>query len=91
MTKKISIGSDKINLHLLQMISKAKTSKDVHELLISKDEFERREKNHEAIYTGYIRNRKVRDLENRLGESLTHWPLGDLDAILKLQFLILFH
>ena len=73
------------------MISKAKTSKDVHELLISKDEFERREKNHEAIYTGYIRNRKVRDLENRLAEPLTHWPLGDLDAILKLQFLILFH
>lgn len=43
----------------LQMITKTKASKDVHELTISKEEFERKEKNREAIYTGYIRNRQV--------------------------------
>ena len=31
----------------------------MHELTISKEEFERKEKNREAIYTGYIRNRQV--------------------------------
>ena len=41
------------------MISKAKDSKDVHELIISKEEFEEKEKNKEAIYSGYIRNRKA--------------------------------
>ena len=34
---------------------------DIHELLISKDEFERREQQHEAIYTDYIHNRKPGD------------------------------
>ena len=41
------------------MISKPKESKDVHEIVISKDEFQEKEKNKEAIYSGYIRNRKV--------------------------------
>ena len=41
------------------MITKTRSSKDVHELTISKEEFERKEKNREAIYTGYIRNRQV--------------------------------
>ena len=41
------------------MVSKPKDSKDVHELTISKEEFEKKEKNNESIYSGYIRNRKV--------------------------------
>jgi hypothetical protein len=41
------------------MISKSRDSRDVHELTISKEEFERKEKNKEAIYSGFIRNRKV--------------------------------
>ena len=48
-----------IFLFVSQMISKTRSSKDVHELTISKEEFERKEKNREAIYTGYIRNRPV--------------------------------
>ena len=42
------------------MISKPRGFQDVHELVISKEAFEQREKNREAIYSGYIRNRKVR-------------------------------
>ena len=41
------------------MISRTKGFKDVHELMISKEEFEQKEKNREAIYSGYIRNRNV--------------------------------
>ena len=41
------------------MITKAKNSKDVHELTISKEEFERKEKNKEDIYSGFIVNRPV--------------------------------
>ena len=41
------------------MISKPGDSQDVHELLLSKEDFEKREKNKEAIYSGFIRNRKV--------------------------------
>jgi len=41
------------------MITRPRDFKDVHELMISKEEFEQKEKNKEAIYTGYIRNRKV--------------------------------
>jgi len=43
-----------------QMITRPRGFKDVHELMISKEEFEQKEKNREAIYTGYIRNRKVK-------------------------------
>ena len=42
------------------MITKPRGYQDVHELVISKEAFEERERNHEAIYSGYIRNRKVR-------------------------------
>ena len=42
------------------MISRAKDSKDVHELMISKEAFEQKERNCESIYSGFIRNRKVR-------------------------------
>ncbi|XP_038051940.1 structural maintenance of chromosomes flexible hinge domain-containing protein 1-like [Patiria miniata] len=44
-----------------RMITKPKDSRDVHELTISKEEFERREKNREAIYSGFISNRPVGD------------------------------
>ena len=43
------------------MISKPKGSFDVHELIISKEEFEKREKNNQSIYSGVIHNRKVSD------------------------------
>lgn len=44
-----------------RMISKPIDSKDVHELVLSKEDFEKKEKNKEAIYSGYIRNRKPAD------------------------------
>ncbi|VDI33968.1 Hypothetical predicted protein, partial [Mytilus galloprovincialis] len=43
------------------MISKARESKDVHELTISKEEFQQKELNQEAIYSGFIHNRKPGD------------------------------
>src|SRR5277367_6299677 len=43
------------------MITRPRGSKDVHELSISKEEFERKERDHEAIYSGHIRNRRPRD------------------------------
>ncbi|KAJ7338716.1 hypothetical protein JRQ81_012618 [Phrynocephalus forsythii] len=44
-----------------RMISKPSYSQDVHELVLSKEEFEKKEKNKESVYTGYIRNRKPCD------------------------------
>ncbi|XP_060056746.1 structural maintenance of chromosomes flexible hinge domain-containing protein 1 isoform X2 [Erinaceus europaeus] len=44
-----------------RMISKPTDSQDVHELVLSKEDFEKKEKNKEAIYSGYIRNRKPSD------------------------------
>ncbi|XP_041524302.1 structural maintenance of chromosomes flexible hinge domain-containing protein 1 [Microtus oregoni] len=44
-----------------RMISKPADSQDVHELVLSKEDFEKKEKNKEAIYSGYIRNRKPAD------------------------------
>lgn len=44
-----------------RMITKPKDSKDVHELVISKEEFERREKEKGLIYSGNILNRKPGD------------------------------
>ncbi|KAL9869894.1 structural maintenance of chromosomes flexible hinge domain-containing protein 1 [Geothlypis trichas] len=44
-----------------RMISKPAASQDVHELVLSKEDFEKKEKNKEAIYTGFIRNRKPSD------------------------------
>ncbi|XP_030830808.1 structural maintenance of chromosomes flexible hinge domain-containing protein 1 [Strongylocentrotus purpuratus] len=41
-----------------RMISKPRDSKDVHEMAVSKEEFERREKNKEDIYKGIIHNRQ---------------------------------
>ncbi|PIK45244.1 putative structural maintenance of chromosomes flexible hinge domain-containing protein 1, partial [Apostichopus japonicus] len=70
-----------------RMISKSSTSADVHELSLSKEEFERREREKESIYKGYIHNRQAGDashftesdeniiklLQEELGqESFTH-------------------
>ncbi|XP_069476961.1 structural maintenance of chromosomes flexible hinge domain-containing protein 1 isoform X2 [Ambystoma mexicanum] len=45
----------------VRMISKPADSQDVHELILSKEDFEKKEKNKESIYSGYIRNRKPAD------------------------------
>ncbi|XP_064651819.1 structural maintenance of chromosomes flexible hinge domain-containing protein 1-like isoform X2 [Lineus longissimus] len=52
-----------------RMISKPRDSRDVHELTISKEEFERKEKNKEAIYSGFIRNRKPGDTSHLKDED----------------------
>lgn len=41
------------------MISKPANSQDVRELILSKEDFEKKERNKEPVYSGYIRNRKV--------------------------------
>ena len=43
-----------------QMVTKSKDCSDIHELCLSQAEFERREKNKQAIYGGAILNRRVR-------------------------------
>ncbi|XP_060084908.1 structural maintenance of chromosomes flexible hinge domain-containing protein 1-like [Ylistrum balloti] len=52
-----------------RMITKPKESKDVHELTISKEEFQMKEKNQEAIYSGYIRNRQPGDASHIAAED----------------------
>ena len=49
-------------MYLSQMITKVKDYCDVHEMYLSKEDFERKEKNKEAIYSGFIRNRMVSGL-----------------------------
>ncbi|KAM8966908.1 structural maintenance of chromosomes flexible hinge domain-containing protein 1 [Pelodytes ibericus] len=44
-----------------RIITKTSDSKDVHEFVLSKEDFEKREKNKESIYSGFIRNRKPSD------------------------------
>ncbi|XP_036377090.1 structural maintenance of chromosomes flexible hinge domain-containing protein 1 [Megalops cyprinoides] len=44
-----------------RMITKPVGSMDVHELLLSKEEFEKKEKNKQEIYEGFILNRKPGD------------------------------
>ncbi|XP_066579517.1 structural maintenance of chromosomes flexible hinge domain-containing protein 1 isoform X2 [Amia ocellicauda] len=44
-----------------RMITRPLGSLDVHELVLSKDDFEKKEKKKEAIYSGFIRNRKPGD------------------------------
>lgn len=45
----------------VRMISKPAGSPDVHEFVMSKEDFERKELNKEDIYSGFIRNRKPGD------------------------------
>ncbi|XP_059374115.1 structural maintenance of chromosomes flexible hinge domain-containing protein 1-like isoform X2 [Carassius carassius] len=47
--------------HSVRMISKPAGSPDVHEFVMSKEDFERKEVNKKDIYTGFIRNRKPGD------------------------------
>nr|KAI8727589.1 structural maintenance of chromosomes flexible hinge domain-containing protein 1-like; partial [Biomphalaria glabrata] len=72
----------------VRMISKPKESTDVHELVISKEEFEKREKNNQSIYTGYIKNRKPGDTshihseEDNLIKLITEEPTrGSFTAV----------
>ncbi|KAI5104111.1 structural maintenance of chromosomes flexible hinge domain-containing protein 1 [Silurus meridionalis] len=60
----------------VRIISKPVGSPDVHEFVLSKDDFEQKEKNNKEIYSGVIRNRKpgddshVRVEEERFLQSL---------------------
>lgn len=45
----------------VRMISKSASSPDVHEFIMSKEDFEHKERNKEDIYSGFIRNRKPGD------------------------------
>ncbi|XP_073487531.1 structural maintenance of chromosomes flexible hinge domain-containing protein 1 [Aquarana catesbeiana] len=44
-----------------RIITKRSDSQDVHEFLLSKEDFEKKEKNKESIYSSFIRNRKPGD------------------------------
>ncbi|KAG8571143.1 hypothetical protein GDO81_011539 [Engystomops pustulosus] len=50
--------------HSTRIITKTSGSQDVHEFLLSKEDFEKKEKNRESIYDGYIRNRKPADFSH---------------------------
>ncbi|XP_039610777.1 structural maintenance of chromosomes flexible hinge domain-containing protein 1 [Polypterus senegalus] len=52
-----------------RMVTKPSSSVDVHELLLSKEEFEKKEKNKEAIYSGFIRNRMPGDSSHIICED----------------------
>uniref|UniRef100_A0A8C7E613 SMC hinge domain-containing protein n=1 Tax=Naja naja TaxID=35670 RepID=A0A8C7E613_NAJNA len=45
----------------VRMISKPANFQDVHELVLSKEDFEEKEKNKEPVYSSHIRNRKPSD------------------------------
>ncbi|KAJ8385840.1 hypothetical protein AAFF_G00181960 [Aldrovandia affinis] len=55
--------------HTTRMITKPAGLMDVHELLLSKDEFEKKEKNKEDIYKGFILNRKPGDSSHITNED----------------------
>uniref|UniRef100_A0A8C5ZGB7 Structural maintenance of chromosomes flexible hinge domain containing 1 n=1 Tax=Marmota marmota marmota TaxID=9994 RepID=A0A8C5ZGB7_MARMA len=66
-----------------RMISKPAESQDVHELVLSKEDFEKKEKNKEAIYSGYIRNRKVKTIKTLplfYGSIVRFFLYGDHDG-----------
>ncbi|XP_044195403.1 structural maintenance of chromosomes flexible hinge domain-containing protein 1 isoform X1 [Thunnus albacares] len=44
-----------------RMITKSTGSPDVHELVLSKEDFQKKERNKEDIYSGFIKNRKPGD------------------------------
>ncbi|XP_063062611.1 structural maintenance of chromosomes flexible hinge domain-containing protein 1 [Engraulis encrasicolus] len=52
-----------------QIITKPATSPDVHEFVMSKEDFERKAKNKEDIYCGVIRNRKAGDSAHIVAED----------------------
>ncbi|KAM9332498.1 structural maintenance of chromosomes flexible hinge domain-containing protein 1 isoform 2-T2 [Pholidichthys leucotaenia] len=53
----------------VRMISKTDGSPDVHELLLSKEEFERKEKSKEEVFSGFIKHRKPGDSSHISKES----------------------
>ncbi|XP_008394908.1 structural maintenance of chromosomes flexible hinge domain-containing protein 1-like [Poecilia reticulata] len=61
------VGGKQAAFHIgnsVRMISKPRSSPDVHELALSKDEFEKKEKNKEDVYKGTILNRKPGDFSH---------------------------
>ncbi|XP_076146562.1 structural maintenance of chromosomes flexible hinge domain-containing protein 1 isoform X2 [Alosa pseudoharengus] len=52
-----------------RIITKPAASPDVHEFVMSKEDFERKEKNKEDIYCGVIRNRKPGDCAHIVAEE----------------------
>uniref|UniRef100_A0A3B5LXS6 Structural maintenance of chromosomes flexible hinge domain containing 1 n=1 Tax=Xiphophorus couchianus TaxID=32473 RepID=A0A3B5LXS6_9TELE len=61
------VGGKQAAFHIgnsVRMISKPRNSPDVHELVLSKDEFEKKEKNKEDVYQGTILNRKPGDFSH---------------------------
>ena len=74
----------------VQMISRPKGSFDVHELVISKEEFEKREKNNKSIYSGVIHNRKVSETwwSLTMGSWVSHgcyWQQKDGSALIVID------
>ncbi|XP_034718465.1 structural maintenance of chromosomes flexible hinge domain-containing protein 1 isoform X1 [Etheostoma cragini] len=65
-----------------RMITKPVGSPDVHELVLSKEDFERKEKNREDIYSGTIKNRKVGDSShvNKDDERFLHSLIAEESA-----------
>ncbi|KAL4635247.1 structural maintenance of chromosomes flexible hinge domain-containing protein 1 [Arapaima gigas] len=53
----------------VRMITRPAGSLDIHELVLSKEEFERKEKNKEDIYCGFIRNRQPGDSSHITNED----------------------
>ncbi|XP_034002862.1 structural maintenance of chromosomes flexible hinge domain-containing protein 1 isoform X2 [Trematomus bernacchii] len=61
------VGGKQAVFHIgdsVRMISKAYGSPDVHEMVISKQDFENKVKNKEDVYSGIIRNRKPGDFSH---------------------------
>ncbi|XP_034069913.1 structural maintenance of chromosomes flexible hinge domain-containing protein 1 isoform X3 [Gymnodraco acuticeps] len=61
------VGGKQAVFHIgdsVRMISKPYGSPDVHEMVISKQDFEKKVKNKEDVYSGIIRNRKPGDLSH---------------------------
>uniref|UniRef100_A0A8C5QBI3 Structural maintenance of chromosomes flexible hinge domain containing 1 n=1 Tax=Leptobrachium leishanense TaxID=445787 RepID=A0A8C5QBI3_9ANUR len=53
----------------VRIITKTSNVQDVHEFILSKEDFEKKEKNRESIYSGFIRNRKQTDSSHILDDE----------------------
>lgn len=66
------VGGKQAAFHIgdsVRMISKPVSSPDVHELTLSKEEFQKKEKNKEDVYKGIILNRKPGDYSHITDEE----------------------
>uniref|UniRef100_UPI00358EB05B structural maintenance of chromosomes flexible hinge domain-containing protein 1 n=1 Tax=Myxine glutinosa TaxID=7769 RepID=UPI00358EB05B len=66
------VGGKQASFHIgqcVRMITKPAASMDVHEIELSKDDFEKKEDNRKAIYTGFISSRKPGDISLVKNES----------------------